>query len=213
MLDGCITGAAKLNMTPTKTSFEDCLRNLMQPVRLWTRSALLSKPSPVPTRPGVYAWFFRNLHEFVPRTDCHTMGDLSLLYVGMAPVDSKSKRFLRSRLRDHLRKRSDCSTLRFSLGAILYEELNLQVTRRGPGKVYFGAHETLLSEWIETNALVTWYEIEQPWTIEAQLIGYLRPPLNLDSNESHPFHPTLSALRKGIRKRARQESCNPDLAE
>jgi hypothetical protein len=34
---------------------------LLRPTHLFTRQEVLSKPSPVPPRPGVYAWYFREV--------------------------------------------------------------------------------------------------------------------------------------------------------
>jgi hypothetical protein len=39
--------------------------DLLRPQRLWTRSEVLSRPSPVPKAPGVYAWYFRGLDALV----------------------------------------------------------------------------------------------------------------------------------------------------
>ena len=39
----------------------DVLDGLVQPARLWSRAEVLARPSPVPRRPGVYGWYFREL--------------------------------------------------------------------------------------------------------------------------------------------------------
>lgn len=45
------------------------------------------------------------------------------------------------------------------------------------------------------NALVTWIVDEEPWIVEAFLIGDLDVPLNLDGNSYNQFHPELTAAR------------------
>ena len=56
--------------------------NLMKPGRLWTRAEVLSRPSPVPKSPGVYAWYFRAL-DCVPSSACLSCGEFRLLYIGI----------------------------------------------------------------------------------------------------------------------------------
>ena len=45
---------------------------LLKPQELWTRSEVMSKPSPVPKVPGVYAWYLRGLTN-VPLADANTL--------------------------------------------------------------------------------------------------------------------------------------------
>jgi hypothetical protein len=59
-----------------------------------------------------------------------------------------------------------------------------------------------LSDWIAANALVCWVESPTPWEVEHQLIETLSLPLNLQGNERHQFHPTLSKQRKLARQGA-----------
>ena len=202
-----------MTTSSTRTDLDSLLQSLLKPSSLWTRPELLVRPSPIPTRPGVYAWFFRNLDGLLPTADCHVIGDWSLLYLGIAPVDLNSKRFLRTRLANHLRGRADRSTLRFSLGSILCSELNLNPTLRGLRKVHFGEGEARLSTWMDANSAVCWYEINEPWLFEGTLIKCLRPPVNLKHNSSHPFVPELSRLRKEMLDRAREDLSISDSAE
>jgi hypothetical protein len=52
------------------------------------------------------------------------------------------------------------------------------------------------------NAFVTWLEHDQPWTLEAALIATGIFPLNLAGNSLHPFHTTLSAIRRQMKEDA-----------
>ncbi len=61
------------------------IRTLTNPPILYSRSAVLSKPSPVPPEWGVYAWFFKEIPGTTPTDGCVTKDGLTLLYVGISP--------------------------------------------------------------------------------------------------------------------------------
>jgi hypothetical protein len=143
---------------------------------------------------------------------------MSLLYVGTGPKDAKSKRFLRDRLKDHIGQDSTRSTLRRSLGCLLAECLGLEFEvartsrrKRSGSTVYhfgLGAGESLLSDWIEKNARISWIKHDRPWELEGDLIRKLVLPLNLQDNDRHPFAKTIGDLRqkhfdKALQKRKR----------
>ncbi len=195
--------------------------SLLKPARLWTRSELLSRPCPVPKTPGIYAWYFRHLLPPDAISSCHRSGEFSLLYVGIAPTAPratgkslnpqrstinfrKSTQTLRRRIQYHVRGNAEGSSLRLSLGCLLAEQLGLELRRVGSGtRMTFDPKEQLLSNWLETNARVTWLEHPEPWFLETELIQSVSLPLNLDQNSTHPFFSTLSALRAQARARAR----------
>lgn len=52
------------------------------------------------------------------------------------------------------------------------------------------------------NALVVWVPTETPWELEEELITSVPLPLKLDQNRGHPFHATLSDLRRAARRDA-----------
>ena len=95
---------------------------LLNPAKFWTPSEISFDSSIVPPKPGVYAWYFRQIPPLVPTKGCHTFKGLTLLYVGIAPQkpskDKKkpSARTLQDRLELHIRRNADVSTLRLSLG-------------------------------------------------------------------------------------------------
>lgn len=57
---------------------------------------------------------------------------------------------------------------------------------------------------MEENAYVCWIEADKPWVREAEFIGSVCLPLNLDQNRSHAFHATLSGLRSAAKRRAEE---------
>jgi len=177
---------------------------LLLPEHRWSRDEVLSRPSPVPAKKGVYAWYFREVPSGVPVAAHLKHNGYALLYVGIAPdkrrMDGKpSQERLRARIRFHFEGNAEGSTLRLSLGCLL----GLELRRVGSGRRRtFGKGEKRLSEWMELNAFVAWIEHSQPWTVEKYLIEELSPPLNLKDNEANPFYPTLCQLRKDTRANA-----------
>ena len=185
--------------------------SLTEPLKLWSRSEVLARPCPVPDEPGVYAWYIREVPDGVPADSCITHGDHTLIYVGISPKKppangaSPSKQTLRKRLRYHYRGNASGSTLRLTLGCLLAEQLGIQLRRVGGGtRLTFADGEAKLSAWMAQNAFVVWAVHPQPWEPERELISRLSLPLNLDQNAEHPFHSTLSGLRKAARAEARR---------
>ena len=179
--------------------------SLLDPERLWSRAEVLARPCPVPSVPGVYAWYFREVPAGVPTDGCVQHHDLTLLYVGIAPKQPPknsappSRQTLRSRLRYHFRGNAEGSTLRLTLGCLL----GLALRRVGSGtRMTFAADEEVLSDWMAANAFVTWVEHPEPWVLEEELISRVVLPLNLARNQRHPFHQVLTALRREARERA-----------
>ena len=58
---------------------------LLRPPHLYSRREVLTRPSPIPKRPGVYAWYLREVPPDVPVDGCHRHDGLPLLYVGISP--------------------------------------------------------------------------------------------------------------------------------
>ena len=158
--------------------------DLLSPQRLYSREEVLARPSPVPQAPGVYAWYFRNIPSFVPLDGCVQCGDLTLLYVGIAPRAAPkngkppSSQRLRHRVRYHF-----C----------------------GNGtRLTFAEGEAALSHWMLQNAFVVWQVTEEPWNLEREIIGKTALPLNLDMNRGHAFHSSLSTKRRLAKQAARE---------
>jgi hypothetical protein len=183
-------------MTPVDTRVE----SFRHPRRMYSRSEVLTWPSPVPDGPGVYGWYFRLIPDAIDASRCNEVNGLRLMYVGIAPrLSNASKATLRSRLRNHYRGNAEGSTLRLTLGCLL----GLQLRRVGGGTVMtFGPAEVDLSAWMADNAFVAWLEDSKPWLLESILISNFDLPLNLDQNTGHPSHALLSQLRRDARRRA-----------
>jgi hypothetical protein len=64
---------------------KDVLDGLVQPTRLWSRAEVLARPSPVPSRPGVYGWYFKELPRPIDTSQCVTWDGCTLLYGGHRP--------------------------------------------------------------------------------------------------------------------------------
>jgi hypothetical protein len=184
------------------------LTQLLYPGRIWSRTECLTRPSPVPAVPGVYAWYFRAVPADVPAEGCHRYGDLTLLYVGISPRRppengaQASRQNLRKRIRYHYRGNAEGSTLRLTLGCLLSTQLGIGLRRVGSGsRLTFAAGEQRLSEWMETNAYVCWAPTADPRHEEMRLIGNLVLPLNIEGNK-HTFCRVLSEIRSGARAHA-----------
>ena len=141
------------------------LEQIASPDRLWSRSEVLSKPSPVPREPGLYAWFFKEVPHEVPTEGCTTVGDLTLLYSGISPKapqkDGKksSKQTLWNRIRYHYKGNAEGSTLRLTLGVLLSKSLGIELRRVGSGKrmtqeLVFSRSQSLILKsviWLKTT--------------------------------------------------------------
>ena len=188
------------------------LDQLVKPSRLYTRSECLERSGPVPKEPGVYAWFFNEIPPEVPVDNCIIHNGLHLLYVGISPSKpprqgKPSSQNLRKRIQYHYRGNAEGSTLRLTLGCLLSEKLSIELRRVGSGRrMTFHIGETKLSNWLETNAFVTWVVHSEPWKLEDYTIKQLSLPLNLRDNEKHPFHRTLTSIRRHCKRKARASS-------
>lgn len=184
---------------------------LLSPSYLWSPSDISQDSEVVPQKPGIYAWYFRQIPPLVPTDGCRTFKGLTLLYVGIAPrkppksKKRQSQRTLQGRLKLHVKRNADVSTLRLSLGCLLSECLGIQLRRVGSENVMtFADGEEKLSHWITQNAFVVWTVTPQPWVIEEELLQSLYLPLNIKGNSHHPFCPTLKLIRRKAKKKARE---------
>jgi hypothetical protein len=156
---------------------------------------------PPPTS-GVYAWYFNVLPPEVLAAGSHVHGEWTLLYVGIAPSAPTGSSTLRKRLRSHFRGDASRSTLRLTLGCLLGLELRRVLEGSKSRMMFAGGGEPHLSEWIAEHARVSWITHATPWELEGDLISKVNLSLNVDRN-SHPFVPTLRALRDRAREHAR----------
>ena len=191
----------------------DLIEQLTSPERLWSRSEVLAKPSPVPREPGLYAWYLKDIPPGVPTTGCVAFRGLTLLYAGISPKEpprggrKPSTQTLWNRVRYHFNGNAEGSTLRLTLGILLTKTLGIELRRVGSGKrmTFLNRGEELLSGWMDKNGFVTWVVHPQPWELESEAIRSLSLSLNLDQNKKHEFYPVLSAIRQKAKQNARDK--------
>ena len=178
---------------------------ITNPNAVFSRQAVLTKPCPVPAKPGVYAWFFRDIPGIVPAAGCVTQDGLTLLYIGISPKNAFSRQNLRRRITYHYRGNAEGSTLRLTLGVLLSGETGYPLRRVGSGSRMTFTHpgEQCLNDWMARNAYVCWVEHPEPWVVEAELVRTLSLPLNIEHNPHHPFVGTLMRLRAEAKLAAR----------
>lgn len=188
----------------------DEIGTVVRPVRVFSRCEVLSRPSPVPSRDGVYGWWFRRLPPLVVASGCVRHEDLTLLYAGISPDRPPrngrpaSRQSLLDRIKYHYTGNAEGSTLRRTLGCLLAAELGIELRRVGSGKrMTFVDGEQELSAWMADNAYVSWIVRQQPWELEDELITQLDLPLNLMGNKHNQFHAKLTEVRARCVARAR----------
>ena len=191
---------------------EDILNELIHPSKVYTRVEVLRRDSPVPQSSGAYSWFFKDIPPNVPIEKCVEYNGLHLLYVGISPkkpqrIGKPSKQNLRTRIKYHYQGNAEGSTLRLTLGCLLTSKLGIELRRIGSGKrMTFSQGEEALSNWMSENAFVSWIVHEEPWRVEELAIRKISLPLNLRGNERHPFHRTLTSIRRSTKRKARAKS-------
>ena len=190
---------------------------ITKPEKFFNQQAILSRPCPVPPKPGVYAWFFREVPGSVPLEGCVKYNGLWLLYIGISPkrpprIGNPSRQTLRTRIRYHYRGNAEGSTLRLTLGCLLADHLGMELRRVGNGKrmTFTKNGENILSHWMADNAFVAWEVHKEPWLYEDELIRTLSLPLNLEGNRSHPFWYELSRFRASAKNQARSKPIVPN---
>jgi hypothetical protein len=184
------------------------IRQITKPQMLYSRMAVLEKPCPVPAKPGVYGWFFKEIPGVALTDGCVTMNGLTLLYVGISPDKigkPNSKQNIRKRITNHYRGNAAGSTLRRSLGILLVEQSGFPLRRVGSGKRMTFTHigEQWLDVWMGNNAYVCWLEDPTPWVLEKDIIQSVSLPLNIRDNQHHPFPSELTRMRRGAIRAAR----------
>lgn len=177
------------------------------PEKTYSRTEVMSKPTPVPAVNGVYFWWFKEIPPGVPADGCITCNGYTLLYVGISPDQRgkpNSRSNLRKRIKTHYSGNAAGSTLRRTLGVLLNRESSFPLRRVGSGSRMTFTHpgEQWLDAWMEKNARVHWIPIEAPWELEDALIASIPLPLNIQGN-AHNFKVTLSGMRSQAAAEAR----------
>lgn len=152
---------------------------------MWSRANILALPSADP-RSGIYGWYFSELPSpHIDTSGCKVFDGMPLLYVGIAPKNAASTGTLRGRIIAHYTGNQK-STLRFTLGVLLADHLDLHLEGLRDGR-YFGSGEIRLNEWMDAHAFVSFVETAEPWHSEREVIRATEPPLNLAGHKSNPF--------------------------
>ena len=155
----------------------------------------------LPAAPGFYGWWIRpGPLPDVPTTRYAEAEPWELLYVGLAPRDANSTATIRSRVtRNHLRGNTGSSTFRPSMASLLFEHEGWRPEQRKKKVVLTREDNAALSRWLREHLTLTWTRQTDPWQLEADVIGLLRPPINRDRNETHPFYEEMGLARAGFR--------------
>lgn len=179
------------------------------PEKIWSRDEVLARPSPIPSKGGLYFWWFKHIPAIVPLENCLEFNGLKLLYIGIAPdgrTKPNSRSTLRKRIKNHFRGNAACSTLRKTLGILLANESGFPLRRVGTSHRLTFTHlgEQWLDDWMQDNAFVSWVEHDMPWVLENKFINSFSLPLNIQGNDHHKFKSTLSHLRSQAIKIAKE---------
>lgn len=175
------------------------------PKKIYSRTEVMSRPTPVPAVNGVYFWWFKEIPPGAPTKGCITAEGYTLLYVGISPDKRgkpNSRSNLRKRLKTHYSGNAAGSTLRRTLGVLLSGVSCFPLRRVGSGSRMTFTHpgEQWLDLWMEQNAKVHWIPIAAPWVVKDKLIASIPLPLNIQGN-AHSFKPTLSGMRTQAQQR------------
>src|SRR4051812_15513039 len=159
-----------------------------------------------PGEPGLYAWWA--VPDAVPGMPAipHPSEPLGLLYVGIAPSNAASAAQLRSRLcGQHIGGNIGSSTFRFGLGALLWESEGWTPRRSASGKYTLDRDDNdALSVWQRDHLRLRWVVVTKPWCFESTVIATMKPPMNREHNQDHPFYDAMGRARAGFREAARQ---------
>lgn len=152
---------------------------------------------------GFYAWWVKpDALAIVPTTPYPDAGPYGLLYVGIAPGRPGSSATIKSRVTgNHLKGNTGSSTFRFGLASLLFESENWTPLRRRKKVVLANADNAALSRWQAANTALTWVECLEPWqrSLEADVIRMMRPPMNREHNQTHPFYESMGEARDRFR--------------
>jgi hypothetical protein len=160
----------------------------------------------IPAEPGLYAWW--SVPGALPGITgpLHPEGEHELLYVGIARSGPSSRATLRSRVvGNHVGGTTGQSTLRRSLASLLYEQQDWR-SRFTDRPLLLAEDEARLNDWMQEHLRLSWTVHQQPWTVEAQHIAELTPPLNQSANSSHPLYRHVRAARRRWRATAQGQS-------
>ncbi len=178
------------------------ISQLTKPERLYSYSDVLSSNCPDLKERGIYAWYFKDIPPRVPTDGCLVKDGKTLLYVGKS-----SSSALQGRIKKHYEKTARRSTLRMSLGVLLYGQDSTPLRMMSKDDCdHFSLlpdYEKKLSAWMNENAFVCWVATENSVSDEKIAIKEARPPFNILGG-CHAFRKTLNQKRTDAKDKARK---------
>lgn len=166
--------------------------------------ALSAEPVPIrdaepriPSGPGLYAWWGGpGLLPPITGTPHPTVTSVHLYYIGIGGD-------LAARMVDrHVRGGTGASTLRRSLAGLLQRQEQYRTRWTTTRVVLVPDDERRLTAWIREHLSVTWVEHADPDAVEPAVIRAMRPPLNIDHNQTHREYLKVKAARAAWRASA-----------
>ncbi len=186
-------------------SVEEIVRSLQGRPASVDQGQLPRERGGLPREPGLYAWWATqgSIGGLPPNPHPDPGLGLVLFYVGVAPNGPESSATIRSRvIGNHLSGNTGSSTFRFTLAALLMDELGLHPVRTAT-KVALPTNENrLLSTWQGEHLCVTWCVTPHPWLWEDEVIAVMKSPLNLAANAKHSYYSTVKQARAVFRRAA-----------
>ena len=141
---------------------------------------------------GVYAWYSdlllaKQAKPNVPVNGHWRIDDFLLLYIGIVTQRPIKKRLYYASGRG----RADQHLVPMGLGCLLSNTLGIELRQgKQPGFLVFVPREPL-QNWIADHVCFKYLETKEAKALEPMLITELRPLLNLEYNEQHPFYTVI----------------------
>ncbi len=184
---------------------DNIIKALTKPKKIYSCEEFFSLPKDDLEKAGLYAWYFKKDSLPVLTDKCIVQKDKTLLYVGSSSFGENAS--LYKRIEKHYTKNANVSTLRMSLGVLLYEASSFplrKLSRTSKKFKFCKCGKKWLSDWMEKNAFVCWIAHEDYKNAEKEVIKSISLPLNLTYNKRHPFYKSLKEKRKVAKDNARK---------
>ena len=163
--------------------------------------------------PGIYAIFY--IGENFPLLGS-SVSKHQIIYIGKTETSQED----RDAKTHFVSGKTGSSTVRKSIGSILYESKKLIPIPRNDKDFDSGrfSHfkfndesEEIITEWMKNNLALAFYEYPKSKAeienLEADLIDFLVPILNISKNQKNKFKNSLQTLRKECAELAHQLTC------
>jgi len=143
--------------------------NLLHNLAIVPACELKSDIKLIPSSSGIYFLCCQeNAIEGVPYDKCLSIGDWVLIHVDTSPQEKPKGAIvregnIRKRINSDIRSDAGKSAFRLLLGLTLSDELQLTLKKQSASKNTFGDGEHKLSDWIEVNLAIAYFETSEPW--------------------------------------------------